>query len=121
MKNVVIIEDDPAMAMINKRLIERLGYQVINSSLHSDEALLFLKSNNVDLILLDIMLDEDRDGIEVANLIRTNSNTPIIFISSKKEAEIEHQISQIQHIQLLCKPLDYNELQIAIGRVFVEM
>jgi len=119
MKDVIIIEDDPAMAMINQKLIERLGYTVVNNSLQSSEAISFLSTNKVDLILLDIMLDEEIDGIEVAKIIRTQSNAPIIFISSLIEPEINIKINEIENTQLLFKPLDYNELQHAIGMVSI--
>jgi len=82
-KNILIADDNMEIIKILKPYIEKEGFNVI-FALDGEEALLKFKHYNPELILLDIMMPL-MDGIEVCNIIRQQSNTPIIMITAKSE------------------------------------
>ena len=82
-KNILIADDNMEIIKILKPYIEKEGFKVI-FALDGEEALLKFKHYNPELILLDIMMPL-MDGIEVCNIIRQQSNTPIIMITAKSE------------------------------------
>lgn len=84
MNNYILIADDNIeIIKILKPYIEKAGFTVV-FALDGKEALLKFKQYNPSLILLDIMMPL-KDGIEVCNKIREQSNTPIIMITAKSE------------------------------------
>lgn len=82
-KNILIADDNMEIIKILKPYIEKEGFNVI-FALDGEEALLKFKHYDPVLILLDIMMPL-MDGIEVCNIIRKESNTPIIMITAKSE------------------------------------
>lgn len=84
MSNYILIADDNIeIIKILKPYIEKAGFTVV-FALDGEEALSKFKQYNPSLILLDIMMPL-KDGIEVCNKIREQSNTPIIMITAKSE------------------------------------
>ena len=82
-KNILIADDNMEIIKILKPYIEKEGFNVI-FALDGEEALLKFNHYKPELILLDIMMPL-MDGIEVCNIIRQQSNTPIIMITAKSE------------------------------------
>ena len=82
-KNILIADDNMEIIKILKPYIEKEGFKVI-FALDGEEALLKFKHYNPELILLDIIMPL-MDGIEVWNIFRQQSNTPIIMITAKSE------------------------------------
>lgn len=66
--NLLIVEDDAIIAEDIKDICETAGYQVVKTAFNAAQALLALKSFELDLILLDIHLDDDLNGIDIALL-----------------------------------------------------
>lgn len=83
MGRILIIEDDTAIAELEKDYLELSDFTVEIEKDGSNGAARAL-DENFDLILLDLMLP-GMDGFEICKLIRENKNTPIIMVSAKKE------------------------------------
>lgn len=79
---ILIIEDEPLIAIDLKRIVSKYGYEVVGICYNSDNALDVLSSKQYDLILLDIHLKGSRNGIELAHIINKNHKKPFIFITS---------------------------------------
>lgn len=87
-KNILIVEDEEDILELVKYNLTREGYQVYGV-FSGEDSFDFLKSKQVDLILLDIMLP-GIDGLEVCRRIKTNSETmgiPIIMLTAKGEEQ----------------------------------
>ncbi|OUS72960.1 hypothetical protein B1748_23405 [Paenibacillus sp. MY03] len=86
-EKIMIVEDDPDLSELIRLYLEQAGYDVIKTDQGLHAVIECKKENPPDLILLDIMLP-DINGIEVCRMLREHSNVPIVFISSKQEAEV---------------------------------
>ncbi len=83
MSRILIIEDENAIAELERDYLELSGFQVEvanDGQIGLDKAL----SEEYDLIILDLMLP-NIDGFEICRRVRTEKNTPIIMVSAKKD------------------------------------
>lgn len=83
MSKVLIIEDEPSIAELEKDYLELSGFQVqieTDGSRGLEKAL----SENLDIIILDLMLP-GADGFEICRQVREKKDIPIIMVSAKKD------------------------------------
>lgn len=115
MNKVLIVEDDPMVAQINKKYVESVeGFQVIGVMGDGNQALEFLKKNKVDLIILDIYMPK-LDGITFLMEMRQRQITcDVIMVTAAKEVEKIHDAMQLGIIDYLIKPFEYERLKKAL-------
>lgn len=108
MKNILIVEDDPSIAELEKDYLDVSGFQV---SICPDgfKALELIRENDYDLLIIDIMLP-GLDGLEILRRIRDEKNIPVLLVSAKKE-----EIDKIKGFSLgaddyITKPFSPGEL-----------
>ncbi|MHB8963895.1 MAG: response regulator transcription factor, partial [Saccharofermentanales bacterium] len=83
MKRILIIEDDPSIAELEKDYLEMNGFAVALCS-NGAKGLTMIREGGFDLILLDIMLP-GIDGLEILRHIRNEVEVPVLLVSAKKE------------------------------------
>ena len=107
-KQILFVDDDKRLWRLVQRYLEHAGYRVICVG-NADELHSNLEQNDIDLILLDIMLP-GKDGLTIANEIRTRSSIPIIFLTAK--AEIDDKVSglDVGADDYITKPFEEKEL-----------
>ncbi|SFD27241.1 response regulator [Pseudoalteromonas denitrificans] len=106
--HILIVEDEPAIAEVLCAYCTNAGYTVKHLDSGRD-VINYLKNNNVDLILLDLMLP-DVDGITLCKSTRLFSEIPIIMITAKNE-EIDRLIGlEIGADDYICKPFSPREV-----------
>lgn len=112
MIKVLIVEDDPMVAQINKRYVESLnGFKVLGISTNGNEALKFVKTNNVDLIILDIYMP-NVDGIKFLKEMRKNNiMTNVIMVTAANETNSIDEALTLGAIDYLVKPFEYERLK----------
>jgi len=106
--HILIVEDEPAIAEVLCAYCTNAGFTV--KHLDSGRSVLdYIKENNVDLVLLDLMLP-DVDGITLCKSTRLFSEVPIIMITAKNE-EIDRLIGlEIGADDYICKPFSPREV-----------
>lgn len=114
MKNILVIEDDIATGMYIKALLEHLGYSVSSILESGEEAIEYVEKNKPDLILSDIALKGEMNGVKVAQIIRAKYNIPVIFLTAMSEDEIISQAIQTEPFGYILKPVEKRELLITI-------
>lgn len=85
MKKILVIEDEKNIQNIIKEFLESAKYEV-NTADDGLEGINLIQNNNYDLILLDIMMPKI-DGFVVCEMIRKNSNVPIIILTALTDEE----------------------------------
>ncbi len=108
MSKILIVEDEPKLAELLSAYLAQSGYE----SHHLDRGDLvidYLKQNQVDLILLDLMLP-GLDGMEICKQVRLFSNVPIIMMTAKAE-EIDRLLGlEMGADDYVCKPYSPREV-----------
>lgn len=114
MSRVFIVEDEVLVARDIKSRLEKLGYQVIGTAARGDDAVTRVLSERPDLILMDINLKGDMDGIEAADRIRAKADLPIIFCTAYSNDETLARAKVTVPYGYVLKPFDNRELEITI-------
>ena len=114
MKKILIIEDEYELAENIKELLEEEDYEIVAIHKSSEEALETVRSKEVDLIILDIMLQGTIDGIELAKMIKEIKNIPIIFCTAFSSREVLERISKEVYEGYLLKPFSPESLKSSV-------
>ncbi|MCB1189424.1 MAG: EAL domain-containing protein [Leptospiraceae bacterium] len=118
MKNILVIEDDIATGMYIKAILEHLGYSVASVLESGEDAIDYVSKSRPDLILSDIVLKGEMDGVQVAQIIRSQYNIPVIFLTAMSEDDIISQAIQTEPFGYILKPVEKRELLITIEMAF---
>jgi len=116
-KEILIVEDDPIVSLSLKHVLRSWGFEaaVVPSG---EEALVFVKGcAGLGLILMDIRLKGELDGIETAGMIRRDSDIPVIFLTAYVDPQIIKRIGDSGAFGYLEKPYNNEELKEIISRV----
>ena len=110
---IFVVEDDLSYALELEMLIEELGYELVASFKSAKGLFQAIKKEKPDLILMDIQLEGEMDGIEIAKRIQ-DEKIGIIFITSFKDKEIYNKTRQTRKFGYIVKPFNHLTLQSAI-------
>lgn len=108
---VLIVEDEKIIALDLQRRVERFGYQVVGLVSNYEDAVAAAADTAPDIILMDIMLSGERDGVDAALAIRERENTPIIFLTAYADARTVERVKRAEPVGYVLKPFKERELQ----------
>lgn len=103
--NIFLVEDDPLFAIKMEAWIQALGHQLMRHVTNAPDAIAWLDNHSPDVILMDISIDGDMTGIELAQEI-SESGIPIIFITSFQEDFYYEQAKKLNPVGYLTKGFD---------------
>ena len=116
---VLVVEDEFVIGRNIVAALEKSGYHVTAHALDYDEALVELKKEVPDIALLDITLDGDRDGIELADYINQHHQIPFIFLTSHSDPDTVGRATATHPSAYLVKPFEardiYTSIQVALA------
>lgn len=113
MQKILIVEDDLNLAMAVSGMLEMNEYQVLHLS-HGNAILQELADFQPDIVLLDIILNNGRNGFELAKVIRTHSEVPIIFTTSRQENNDLETGFSFSNVDYIRKPYRVIEVLIRV-------
>ncbi len=111
---ILLVEDEAITALAMNMALENMGYATCEPVATGRKALERLPLDKPDVILMDINLTGDMDGIETAYRVRELCPTPIIFISGYSSNELMARAKAIDPVAIFVKPVRPQELQDAI-------
>ena len=79
---ILVVEDEVVIAMRLKQMLTKMGYNVIGVSYSGEDALEKVRSLRPEIILMDIILSGKLDGIAVAEIVKSEINIPVIFLTA---------------------------------------
>jgi len=109
-KNILLVEDERIISRMLRKILEEYGYNIVDSVASGREAIESAAKNNPDLIIMDIMLEDDIDGVQAAAAIVKNQNCPIIFLTGNSDPATLKSARDINPIEMLTKPVEKNQL-----------
>ena len=109
-KKVLIVEDEMIISLLIERMVSNLGHEVVDKVTSGEEAISVAMDKEPDLILMDIRLQGEMDGIEAMIKIREEKNIPVIYISGNTDMVCQNKIKQTDYIDFLSKPITLADL-----------
>ena len=112
--DVLVIEDEPVIAMDIKDLTEELGHRVFAIARTREEAVEAASAHRPGLVLADIHLADDSSGIDAVNDILLRFDAPVIFVTAYPERLLTGERPEPAY--LLTKPFERTSLKATIGQ-----
>ena len=117
-KSILIVEDEVMLSTWLKMQLEDEGYLVCGCITTGEEAIEFVKETKPDVIIMDINLVGEIDGIEAAEKIKKKSNIPIIFMTGYEEPDIYERAQKTNPVAYLTKPVEIWDLKPIFESIF---
>lgn len=112
LKNILFIEDESIIAKDVKGTLEKSMPCTVDLAHSYSDALAIFNESSYDLLLADINLNEDKDGIDLVKELMTIRKTPVVFLTAYKNAEVVEKAKKITPFAYLIKP--FNEVQLKV-------
>ncbi len=111
---ILIVEDENIVALDLKNKLEGLGYRVLNTVSTGEEAIKIADLFYPDIILMDVMLKGELDGIEAAELIKRKFDIPIIFLTAYTDKKTLERAKLVQPYGYISKPFKEEDIRLNI-------
>lgn len=112
-KSILIVEDEQIAAIDLRETLLSLGYSVTGIAKSGEQAVAMVDANVPDLILMDICLAGEMDGIEAARTILERHEVPVIFITAYADADLINKAKEVRPYGYIIKPYDERTRQLA--------
>ena len=111
---VLIVEDEMIIGANISLQLSKLGYEVNGIVSRGEEALIHIKHNKPDIVLMDIQLKGDMDGIETAQRMQAEHDIPIIYLTANTDDKNFNRAKTTNPYAFISKPFKKLDLQHAI-------
>ncbi len=111
--NILIVEDESIVAMEIESYIKKLGYSVVDTCSNAEDALKAVEQNTVDIIMMDIHLKGELDGVETAVRIKqSHPHIEILFLTAHLDDYNVDRAIKVDPTAYLSKPFNREELRV---------
>ncbi len=107
---ILIVEDEPVIAENIALYLDNNDFEVSGIVYDSDEAFLHLKTMLPDAVILDINLESDKDGVDIAELINENYQIPFLFLTSYSDKGTLNRAKAVKPSGYIVKPFNERTL-----------
>jgi CheY-like chemotaxis protein len=111
---VLIVEDETLIAEELRERLSQFGYSVIAAVDTADEGIAIATRERPDLVLMDIRLKGEKDGVQAAQEIRQQVDIPIVYVTAYSDRLTVDRARQTDHDAYVLKPFHRRELQSTI-------
>ena len=111
---ILVVEDEAIVALDIRLQLERLGYEVPAVFQSGEELLSALPGLDADLVLLDILLKGEMDGVETARRVKERFGLPVILLSALDSEETVERAKVAEPFAFIAKPFDERDLRNAV-------
>lgn len=114
MAKILVVEDESIVAMDIRKRLTRLGYEVAGTASSGENAVEMATLTHPNLVLMDIMLKGEMDGIEAAGLIRDRLNIPVVYLTAFSDEDTLQRAKVTGPFGYLIKPFEERELHVTL-------
>ena len=110
---ILIVEDEGIIGLDLQRILQNAGYYVYEVVASGEKAIQKADSDRPDLVMMDIFLEGELNGIEAAGQIRTRFNIPVIFITASTDKKLQDKALITEPFGYITKPfMEENVLKV---------
>jgi PAS domain S-box-containing protein/putative nucleotidyltransferase with HDIG domain len=111
---ILVVEDESVVAVDVERLLGSLGYSVAGRVSSGMTAIQAVKDKRPDLVLMDIKLEGEMDGIETAEKIHDVFDVPVVYLTAYADEKTLERAKATDPFGYITKPVEQGELQVAV-------
>jgi CheY-like chemotaxis protein len=116
-KRILIVEDEGILALMLEQMVTQMQHEVVDKVSTGKEAINQALSMKPDIVLMDINLKGEIDGIEAASAIQEKSDIPVIYITGNTDSMYKERLENTDYIDFLAKPVTKNQLSYSLALV----
>ncbi|PKL65229.1 MAG: response regulator [Methanomicrobiales archaeon HGW-Methanomicrobiales-3] len=113
-EKILLVEDDDVIAKVADWRLKNLGYTVCGRATTGAEAMELVVNAKPDLVLMDINIRGDIDGIETAKMIKKGFNIPVVYVTSHSDGPTLERAKATRPDGFIVKPFEDQDLRVAI-------
>jgi CheY-like chemotaxis protein len=114
MAKISIVEDEHIVAWDIKETLEKLGHTVVDRVVSGEDAIRSAQINQPDLVLMDIRLEGEMDGITAGSEIYHQLNIPVVYLTAHADAQTLNRATLTNPFGYIVKPFQAQSLQSTI-------
>ena len=111
---ILIIEDETIVALDIKRIVKNLGYEVTDTVTNFESAINSVEKNRPDIILSDINLNSDKNGIDIIETIQKKDFIPTIYITAYSDELTIQRAIKTNPMGYILKPFRKDDIKSAL-------
>ncbi len=112
--NILIVEDEPITAKILAQDLQQAGYRIVGVVDSGRQAIQQIAATKIDLVLMDIVLKGEMDGITISKQIKANYNIPLIYLTSLSDRATLKRARETKPSGYIVKPYNVDDLKATI-------
>ncbi len=113
-RRIMVVEDEFIVSEGIRMALGNLGYQVCSTVTSGEKAVKKAGEDKPDLVLMDIVLKGEMDGIEAANRIRSQFNIPVVYLTAYADEKLLERAKIAESFGYILKPFEERQLRIVI-------
>lgn len=118
--NILVVEDEAILAEDIANRLRAMEYNVVGMASTAKRAIQLINENNdVDIVLLDIIIKGERDGIALARIINEKYGLPFIFLTSHVDFHLVERAKAVHPYAYILKPFNDRQVSVAIELALV--
>lgn len=117
MANILVVEDEAIVALATKFILTNMGHTTLAVVSKGEQAIDEISKQKVDLVLMDIKLKGELDGVGAAEKIREKTNVPILFLTGNSDSATKELTKNISNSATLSKPSTPEDMEVAIKEI----
>jgi CheY-like chemotaxis protein len=111
---ILVVEDEVIIAKDIQASLQKMGYNACTIVSSGEEAIKKAEEEHPDLVLMDIVLQGEMDGIEAASIIRSRFDIPIVYLTSYADEETIERAKNAEPHGYLIKPFEEERIHVTI-------
>ncbi|WP_310557072.1 response regulator transcription factor [Flavobacterium sp.] len=116
-KKILVVEDESLIALDIKFILEKEGYEVITNIKTVETAIVCIEENNPALVLIDINLNQNKDGVDLGSYLLAKDTIPYIYITSYSNKVVLDRVNDTRPHGYIVKPFRSENLITTISVV----
>lgn len=113
-KRILLVDDDQDICRFIALQLARFDYDLLATVASGEEAVQLSNRLQPDLILMDIHLSGEMDGIAAANAIHAGTDIPVVFLTADCSDDLLHRAKMVDTFAYVLKPVNERELRVVI-------
>ncbi|PJZ68155.1 histidine kinase [Leptospira perolatii] len=111
---ILVVEDEIIVAVNLGQKLKKLGYDLVGITSSGEEAIQKAEENHPDLVLMDINIEGNLDGIQTAEVLRNRFQTPVIYLTAYADENTLNRAKRTQPLGYIVKPFESDQLRSSI-------
>ena len=108
--NIMVVEDEGVVSIDIRNMLKKAGYNIAAVAFQGEEAVTKAEQSSPDLVLMDIGLKGEIDGIEAAKRIRGRLHIPVVFLTGFADEVTKAKAQEVNPAGFIIKPINEEEL-----------